>query len=64
MRVCGWIANSLSDRGGTSRESRLLQMRHKREQQDVNRQVQELKAVGAEVVYIEYEHGDSKIKSQ
>ena len=32
--------------------------------QDINRQVRELKAAGAEVVYMEYEHGDSKIKSQ
>ena len=32
--------------------------------QDINRQVRELKAAGADVVYMEYEHGDSKIKSQ
>ena len=32
--------------------------------QDINRQVRELKAVGAEEIFIEYEHGDSKIKSQ
>ena len=32
--------------------------------QDINRQVRELKAAGAEEIYIEYEHGDSKIKSQ
>ena len=32
--------------------------------QDLNRQVRELKAAGAEVVYMEYEHGDAKIKSQ
>ena len=32
--------------------------------QDINRQVRELKAVGAEVVYMEYEHGDAKVKSQ
>lgn len=32
--------------------------------QDINRQVRELKAAGAEEIYLEYEHGDSKIKSQ
>ena len=32
--------------------------------QDINRQVRELKAAGADVVYMEYEHGDAKIKSQ
>ena len=32
--------------------------------QDINRQVRELKAAGAEQIFIEYEHGDSKIKSQ
>ena len=32
--------------------------------QDINRQVRDLKAAGAEEIFIEYEHGDSKIKSQ
>ena len=32
--------------------------------QDINRQVRELKAVGAEEVFLEYEHGDSKVKPQ
>ena len=32
--------------------------------QDINRQVRELKAAGAEAIVVEYEHGDSKIKSQ
>ena len=32
--------------------------------QDINRQVRELKSAGAEVVYMEYEHGDAKVKSQ
>ena len=32
--------------------------------QDINRQVRELKAAGAEEIFIEYELGDSKIKSQ
>ena len=32
--------------------------------QDINRQVRELKAVGAEEIFLEYEHGDSKVKSQ
>ena len=32
--------------------------------QDINRQVRELKAAGAEEVYLEYEHGDKKIKPQ
>jgi DNA invertase Pin-like site-specific DNA recombinase len=32
--------------------------------QDINRQVWELKAAGAEVIYMEYEHGDAKVKSQ
>ena len=32
--------------------------------QDINRQVRELKAAGAENIFLEYEHGDSKIKSQ
>lgn len=33
-------------------------------QQDINRQVRELKASGAEKVFCEYEHGDAKTKSQ
>ena len=32
--------------------------------QDINRQVRELKAAGAEQVFLEYEHGDSAIKEQ
>ena len=32
--------------------------------QDLQRQVRELKAVGAEQIFMEYEHGDAKIKSQ
>ena len=32
--------------------------------QDINRQVRELKAAGAEEIYLDYEHGDSKIKEQ
>lgn len=32
--------------------------------QDINRQVRELKQAGAEEIFLEYEHGDSKIKEQ
>ena len=32
--------------------------------QDLNRQVRELKTAGADTLFLEYEHGDSKIKSQ
>ena len=32
--------------------------------QDINRQVRELKAAGAEHIFLEYEHGDSKVKGQ
>ena len=32
--------------------------------QDINRQVRELKAAGAEVIYMEYDHGDAKVKNQ
>lgn len=32
--------------------------------QDINRQVRELKAAGADEIFLEYEHGDSKIKDQ
>lgn len=32
--------------------------------QDINRQVRELKEAGAEEIFIEYEHGDSRIKSE
>lgn len=32
--------------------------------QDINRQVRELKAAGADEIFLEYEHGDSKIKQQ
>ena len=32
--------------------------------QAINRQVRELKEAGADVVYMEYEHGDAKVKSQ
>lgn len=32
--------------------------------QDIDRQVRELKAAGAEQIFLEYEHGDSKLKQQ
>lgn len=32
--------------------------------QDINRQVRELKAAGASEIFLEYEHGDSKVKEQ
>lgn len=32
--------------------------------QDITRQVRELKTAGAEEIFLEYEHGDSKIKPQ
>ena len=32
--------------------------------QDLGRQVRELKAAGAEQIFVEYEHGDAKAKSQ
>ena len=32
--------------------------------QDINRQVRELKQAGAEEIFLEYEHGDSKVKAQ
>ena len=32
--------------------------------QDIGRQVRELKAAGAEKIFLEYEHGDSKVKPQ
>ena len=32
--------------------------------QEINRQVRELKQAGAEEIFLEYEHGDSKIKRQ
>ena len=32
------------------------------DKQDINRQIRELKAAGAEKVVFEYEHGDSKVK--
>ena len=32
--------------------------------QDINRQTRELKEAGAEEIFLEYEHGDSKIKDQ
>ena len=32
--------------------------------QDINRQVRELKAAGAENIFLEYEHGDSRVKPQ
>ena len=32
--------------------------------QDIDRQVRELKAAGAETVFLEYEHGDSAVKEQ
>ena len=32
--------------------------------QEINRQVRELKAAGADEIFLEYEHGDSKIKEQ
>ena len=34
------------------------------DRQDVNRQIRELKAVGAQEIIFEYEHGDSKVKKQ
>ena len=32
--------------------------------QDIDRQIRELKAAGATEIFLEYEHGDSKVKSQ
>ena len=32
--------------------------------QDINRQIKELRAAGAEEVVFEYEHGDAKVKEQ
>lgn len=32
--------------------------------QDIQRQTRELKAAGAEQIYLEYEHGDSAVKEQ
>ena len=32
--------------------------------QDIDRQVRELKAAGVEEIFLEYEHGDSKVKEQ
>ena len=32
--------------------------------QDIDRQVRELKAAGARKIFLEYEHGDAKVKSQ
>ena len=32
--------------------------------QDINRQVRELKSAGAEEIFLEYEHGDSKVQHQ
>ena len=32
--------------------------------QDINRQVRELKAAGAVEIFMEYEHGDAKVKNQ
>ena len=32
--------------------------------QDINRQVRELRAAGATEIFMEYEHGDAKVKSQ
>ena len=32
--------------------------------QDINRQVRELKSAGADEVFLEYEHGDARVKSQ
>ncbi len=34
------------------------------QKQDINRQVRELKTAGAEEIFLEYEHGDAKIKAQ
>ena len=33
-------------------------------QQDINRQVRELKEAGAEQIFLEYEHGDSAVKQE
>ena len=32
--------------------------------QDINRQVRELKAAASVEIFMEYEHGDAKVKSQ
>ena len=34
------------------------------DKQDINRQVRELKAAGAERIFLEYEHGDAPVKAQ
>lgn len=33
-------------------------------EQDINRQVRELRQAGADEIYLEYEHGDSKVKKE
>ena len=33
-------------------------------EQDINRQVRELRQAGANEIYLEYEHGDSKVKKE
>ena len=33
-------------------------------EQDINRQIKELKTAGAEEVIFEYEHGDAKVKKE
>ena len=34
------------------------------QKQDINRQIRELKAAGAEEIFFEYEHGDAAVKEQ
>ena len=34
------------------------------DKQDIDRQVRELKSAGAQKIFLEYEHGDSKVKEQ
>ena len=36
----------------------------KESKQDINRQIKELKQAGAEQIFMEYEHGDAKVKEQ
>ena len=34
------------------------------DKQDIDRQIRELKAVGATEIFLEYEHGDSAVKQE
>ena len=58
--ICYYVFN----KEGAAYEIRIRKMQHQRNRQDIQRQLRELKAAGADAVIWEYEHGDAVHKAE